>query len=193
MSNKAGRVFVVSSPSGGGKTTIVEQLLKRIPELKRSVSVTTRQPRVNEKEGEDYTFVSAKDFDVLRQKNELLEWAEVHGAFYGTPKKAILDALDAGKCLVLSIDVQGAERIRQFLGERSTLIFLMPPSIEDLRERLLSRNTETQDSLNRRLAAAKKEMACAVWYDEQIVNDDLDRAVDELTRRVQAHMGAVNV
>lgn len=189
MTTNKSLVFVVSGPSGGGKTTIVERLLKRVPELKRSISVTTREPRAGEKNGVDYLFVSQKEFDDMRQHNELLEWAEVHGSYYGTPKSAVMSALEQGQSLVLCIDVQGAERIRQFLGKRSVLFFLMPPSIEDLRERLMLRNTETKEAVDRRLKAAAKEMACAVWYDEQIVNDDLEFAVDKLTRRVQAHLG----
>lgn len=173
----SGRVVVISSPSGGGKTTVVRRLLRRMPRLVRSVSVTTRPPRGGERRGVDYEFVSPAAFTRLRRSGALLESANVHGAWYGTPKRAVLDAIRAGRDVVLSIDVQGARRIRRALGRRAMLIFLLPPSMDQLRQRLLRRRTDTPAAIRRRLAAARRELACASWYDYAIVNDRLSSTV----------------
>jgi guanylate kinase len=172
-----GRVFVISSPSGGGKTTVIQRLRRRVPRLARSISVTTRPPRRGERDGQDYRFVSEPAFRRLRRSGELLEWARVHEAYYGTPRSAVLGALAGDKDVILSIDVQGARQIRRALGMRAVLIFLMPPSLQDLRQRLVRRRTETPASIRRRLAAARREVACALWYDHCVVNDRLEQTV----------------
>lgn len=179
-----GRVFVISSPSGGGKTTVVQRLRRLVPRLVRSVSVTTRPPRPGERRGRDYRFVSEDAFRTLRRAGALLEWARVHGAHYGTPKAPIVEALRRGRDAVLSIDVQGARQVRRVLGRHAVLIFLVPPSLTDLRERLLRRRTETAPAIRRRLAAARRELACAAWYDYTVVNDQLGPTV----RQVRAIM-----
>jgi guanylate kinase len=171
------RVFVVSSPSGGGKTTVVERLLRVLPRLVRSVSVTTRPPRPGEWRGRDYRFVTPAAFQRLRRAGRLLEWASVHGQWYGTPKDPVLRALARGRHVVLCIDVQGARQVRRALGARAVLVFLLPPSMRRLRARLLRRRTESPAALRRRLAAARREIACARRYDHAIVNDRLDRTV----------------
>ena len=179
------RAFVVSSPSGGGKTTVVKQLLRAIPRLARSVSVTTRPRRLGERHGRDYHFVSPAAFQRLRRSGGLLEWARVHGACYGTPKRATRQLLAQGRSVVLSIDVQGARQVRRALGRQAVLIFLLPPSREALRQRLIGRRTETLTAIRRRLAAAARELACARWYDHQIVNDRLEDAVAHVVQLVR--------
>ena len=181
-----GRVFVISSPSGGGKTTVVERVLRTIPRLVRSVSVTTRAPRRGECRGRDYQFMSTASFDRLRRTGALLEWAWVHGAFYGTPKQFVLEALAQGQDVILSIDVQGARKIRRAFGAQAVLIFLVPPSLEDLRQRLLTRRTETAPEIRKRLTVAAQEIACASWYDHTVVNDRLQQAIARVKAIVRA-------
>ena len=177
---RQGRVFVISSPSGGGKTTVVERLRRAIPRVLRSVSVTTRLPRSGERQGYDYRFLSVAAFQRMRRTGALLEWARVHGAYYGTPKQAILRALADGKDLVLNIDVQGARQVRRALGTRAVLVFLVPPSLTRLRQRLRRRHTESPAVIRRRLTAARRELACASWYDHRVVNDRLSKAVRDV-------------
>ena len=175
---RQGRVFVVSSPSGGGKTTVVRRLLRTTPGLVRSLSVTTREPRPGERRGRDYQFVSPAAFQRLRRSGALLEWAKVHGAFYGAPKRPVTRTLAQGRDIVLSIDVNGARQVRRALGRRAVLVFLLPPSMRHLHQRLKRRRTETPGAIRRRLAAAKRELACAAWYDYTVVNDRLDQTVN---------------
>lgn len=177
---RAGRVVVISSPSGGGKTTVVRQLLARRRRTVRSVSVTTRPARPGERRGRDYRFISPAVFQRLRRGGELLEWAKVHGAYYGTPKRPTLRALARGREVMLNIDVQGARQVRRALGDRALLIFLVPPSLAHLRRRLLRRSTDAPSAIRRRLVTAKRELACAAWYDHRVVNDRLERAVREI-------------
>ena len=178
-------MFVISSPSGGGKTTVVERVQRTLPRLSRSVSVTTRPPRAGERRGREYRFVSPAAFQRLRRSGGLLEWARVHGAWYGTPKRPALHTLAQGKDVVLSIDVQGARQVRRALGKRAVLIFLMPPSIRRLRQRLARRRTETPSAVRARLSVARRELACAAWYDYRVVNDRLGRAVRDVGRIIQ--------
>ncbi|MBI3009692.1 MAG: guanylate kinase [Candidatus Omnitrophica bacterium] len=186
---RQGRVFVISSPSGGGKTTVVKWLTKQLPGLSRSVSVTTRPPRAKEKRGHDYQFVPRPVFEELRQSNAFLEWANVHGAFYGTLKGSVTKALQKGQNVILSIDVQGAKQVRKALKKQSVLIFLLPPSLKQLRQRLLSRRTETASSLRQRLAAARSEVACARWYDYVVTNDRLPETLRAVQAIIVAHSG----
>ena len=183
-----GRVFVISSPSGGGKTTVVKQVQKQLPRLLRSVSVTTRAPRPRERSGRDYRFVASGRFRHLIRSKQLLEWAKVHDAYYGTPRRPVMEALARGRDVILSIDVQGARQVRRALGKHATLIFLLPPSMADLRRRLTQRRTETPAAVRRRLAAAKRELACAAWYDHRVVNDRLTTTVREVKEIVEAEM-----
>jgi len=182
----SGRVIVISAPSGGGKTTVVARLLRRSPRLSRSVSVTTRRPRAGERDGRDYVFVSLAAFARLRRAGALLEWARVHGAYYGTPKRGVAEALARGRDVVLSIDVQGARQVRRALGRRAVLVFLLPPSMERLRQRLAGRRTESLAAIRRRLAEARREVACARWYDHVVVNDRLDQTVGRVAAIVRA-------
>jgi len=182
-----GRVFVISSPSGGGKTTVVERLRRRMPQLQRSISVTTRRPRPGERAGRDYRFVTPVQFQRMIRSKQLLEWANVHGAYYGTPKRPVLEAVARGRDMILSIDVQGARKVRRLLGLRAVLIFLLPPSMDHLRRRLRQRNTDALAAIRRRLAVAKREMACASWYDHRVVNDELNRTVARVRSIIRTH------
>ena len=180
------RVFVISGPSGGGKTTVIARLRRRIRGLGRSVSVTTRPRRAGERQGRDYRFISPAAFAALQRRRQLLEWAAVHGAWYGTPKQPVLQALARRRSVLLSVDVQGARAIRRLLGRRAVLIFLRPPSLTQLRERLLRRRTESPAAVRQRLAAARREMACAAWYDYTVINDRLDRTVRQVSAIIAA-------
>lgn len=189
MTSREGRAFVISSPSGGGKTTVVRRLRRRMPRLVRSVSVTTRPPRPGERRGREYVFVSAAEFRRLRRLGRLLEWAQVHGAWYGTPRRPIERALRRGRDVILSIDVQGARKIRRRLGRRAVLIFLLPPSLARLRERLRHRRTDSVEAIRRRIAAAKRELACAAWYEHRVVNDRLDDTVERVRAIIKRTRG----
>jgi len=177
---KRGKLFVVSAPSGAGKSTLCERLLNDGLGLMRSLSVTTRLPRAGEREGADYHFVSKKDFEAMAARDAFLEREENFGSFYGTPKRPIEEALEKGKSVLLNIDVKGAMNVRRAYPEESVLIFILPPSIEALKERLASRNSDTAETISARLKFARKEMSYKEKYDYRIVNDKLDAAYEEL-------------
>lgn len=175
-----GIVFVLSSPSGGGKTTAAQALVRRVPGLVRSVSVTTRPPRASEQRDVDYRFVTSQAFTRLRRRGALLEWARVHGACYGTPKAAVERAWRRGDDALLCIDVQGARTVRRRLGRRAVLIFLLPPSRDVLRRRLRARRTEPAEAIQQRLRVAQRELARVREYEYAVVNRRLAEAVDQL-------------
>lgn len=185
--HRTGWVFVISGPSGGGKTTLVSQLRRAMPRLVRSVSVTTRPPRSNERRGRDYHFVTPAQFQRMRRTGQLLEWARVHSAYYGTPKAPLVNALAQGRDAILSIDVQGARQVRRALGARAVLIFVRPASFGQLRQRLQRRRTDSPQAIRHRLVAARRELTCASWYDHTVVNDRVRQAVKQLCRIVSAH------
>jgi guanylate kinase len=170
---------VIAGPSGVGKGTIVQQVLARLPRLRLSVSATTRPPRPNEQDGVDYLFVSEDEFARLARTGALLEWAEVFGHRYGTPVREVQRALDAGHDVVLEIDVQGAHQVRERMPS-ALLILLAPPSMEELERRLRSRATEDAEDLARRLEKVTWELQQESWFDHVVVNDDVDRATDEV-------------
>lgn len=182
----SGRLFVISSPSGGGKTTAVRALLRQVPRLVRSVSVTTRPRRPSERHGAHYRFLSVEQFRELQRRGELLEWARVHGAYYGTPRRPIERALSRGRDVMLSIDVQGARKIRRRFGGHAVLVFLVPPSMDTLEVRLLRRRTDSPEAIRHRLEAARRELACAQWYDYVVVNHRLPAAIEQLKVIVMA-------
>ncbi len=179
-----GRVVVVSGPGGVGKGTVVQALRDRNPQIAVSVSATTRPPRAGEEDGVHYHFVDRDRFMAMVDAGEFVEWAEFNGNLYGTPWSSVRDAVSSGAPVVLEIDVQGA---RQVLEHRTaaldtTLVFLEPPSWEELAERLRGRGSESEDSLRARLAIGREEMAAAEWFDHRIVNETVDAAVDALER-----------
>jgi guanylate kinase len=172
-------LLVLAGPSGVGKGTIVDGLRARHPELWESVSYTSRARRPREVEGQDYRFVTREEFEKLRDAGGFLEWFEVFGDLKGTPRAPVEEHLAAGDDVLLEIDVQGALKVREMFPE-AVLVFVKPPSPEELRQRLESRGTETPEDLDRRLAAAAAEEAQAGEFDAVVVNDDVDRAVAEV-------------
>jgi len=176
-----GRLIVISGPSGAGKTTLLKKLFECCPELSSSVSATTRPPRQGEQDGVDYHFLSPQEFERRRSAGQFLESFQVFGRdyWYGTLEEEVAPSLAAGKSIVLEIDVQGAMAVLERYSQAIT-IFVKPSSMEELERRLRGRGTESQEWQARRLAAARRELDCAKWYQYQVVNDDVDRAVQEI-------------
>ena len=171
-----GILFVLSAPSGAGKTSISRELLARQPGLCQSVSFTTRPMRSGEQEGVDYHFVSPARFEQMVHEGAFAEWAEVHGNRYGTARATLQRAAAEGRDVLLDIDVQGAAQLRAS-GLEGVFIFILPPSMAELRQRLAGRNTDSAEVIERRLHNAVSEIRAAVHFDYIVVNDDLDRAV----------------
>lgn len=183
-----GQMVVISGPSGSGKSTICKRLLED-PRIVFSVSATTRKKREGEVEGRDYHFLTREDFKRHAERGEFIEHAEVYGNMYGTLRAPMQQALSEGKLYLLEIDVQGALQLKA-LGEPGVYVFIAPPDFEELRRRLVKRNTETPEMLERRLHKAEDEYRERVKYDHVVVNDDLDRAVKEI-RALVGLAGAV--
>jgi len=181
-SEQNGFLVILSAPSGCGKTTILSRLLKRHPDWVRSVSVTTRAPRPEEESGRDYEFVSSKKFQALRQNRQFLEWARVFTSYYGTLRKPVLDAVENGQIAVLTVDIQGHRSIRKvWMGKVSILsIFILPPSIQALRERLEKRSTDSAPEIETRIQKAEGEIKVAREYDATVINHDLDQTLHEI-------------
>ena len=181
-----GQLFIVSAPSGAGKTTLCREILNRFPRMRYSISHTTRLPRQGETPGKDYHFISAEAFETGISEGLWAEWARVHGHYYGTSARFLDEAREAGIDVLLDIDVQGARQmIRRFPD--SITIFIMPPSPEVLRQRLNGRGTESPDAVERRMAAADQEMAQRSIYRYTVVNDELDAAVAKLADIIHSH------
>lgn len=180
-----GRLVVIAGPSGVGKGSIVSALRRRHPELALSVSATTRPPRRGEVDGVAYRFLREADFAALIEADELLEWAEFTGHHYGTPARPVREALASGTDILLEIDVDGAGQVRRRFPA-ALLVLIVPPSLEELAARLRGRGTETEAAVAARLAVAERELAQAGLFDHQVVNDSLERAVDEVDR-ILAH------
>lgn len=172
-------LLVISAPSGAGKSTICRQLVDRIPNLVFSVSTTTRPPRKDETEGIDYHFVSESEFENMIEQEAFLEWAEVHNAYYGTSRQAVLDELEKGRDVILDIDVQGGEQIQKLYPE-AAMIFIVPPSMDELERRLRNRNTESEAEIKQRLSNARHELQSIHNYDFVVVNDTVEEAVGEV-------------
>jgi guanylate kinase len=186
MPSRRGLIFILSGPSGAGKTTLRRALLEALAELRYSVSFTTRAPRAGEENSRDYVFISIEEFEAGIRAGRWAEWAQVHGNYYGTSAEVLDQTLAAGRDLLLEIDVQGARQICARFPE-SVAIFIRPPSMDALRRRLEARGTESRAAIARRLENAAVEMAQAGCYRHVIVNDDLAAAVAELTAVVGSY------
>lgn len=178
--SRVGNLFVISGPSGAGKGTLLSKVIERIPDAWVSVSATTRNPRPGEEEGVHYYFLDKDHFLELVNHDGFLEWAKVHDNYYGTLKESVLEHMKAGEQVILEIDVQGALQVRNVIPE-AHLVFIEPPSLEELERRLRSRGTESDDVISSRMKTAEVELAQKMEYDIQVVNDDLEQAVNELT------------
>ncbi|MFH1479543.1 MAG: guanylate kinase [Candidatus Omnitrophota bacterium] len=174
-----GILFVISAPSGSGKTTLCSKLVDSLGEAGRSISMTTRPPRAGEKDGIDYIFIDREEFLKRKNKNEFLEWANVFDEYYGTPKKYVTHLLSKGHDVILSIDVQGAMKIQK-LKMKAVFIFILPPSMGMLEERLFGRSTDSKKDIKKRLKAAKTELKYLPRYDYVVVNNVLRSALDNL-------------
>lgn len=190
MKRKNGKIFVISAPSGCGKTTLLKKLLKeKNLRLVHSISMTSRPPREDETDGVDYYFTSRKAFEEKMKGGGFLEWEENFGNLYGTPKEFIEETISAGKNILLSIDVKGATNIRKRYPGRAVLIFILPPSMEALEERLRKRKTDDSYIISSRLKIARDEMEYKDRYDYSIVNDNLDRAYRKLKKIIKEEGG----
>lgn len=188
MSSRSGRLFVISASSGTGKTTLAHELLKEDKNLVASISCTTRPPRPNEQDGKDYFFISKKEFFERKKTNGFLEWANVFGKFYGTPKKEVEEQLRRGKDMLLLIDVQGAKKVKKTRPD-AVFIFLAPPSKEELKKRLEKRGTESKQEIDRRYRVATKELVelnDLKLCDYRIVNRYIPRALEVLKGIIRA-------
>ena len=185
IGRKKGLIIVISAPSGAGKTSLCKRLLQTSPLFYYSVSFTTRPPRKNEIEGVDYYFVSREEFQKMIERGEFVEWAEVHGHMYGTSAKLIDEAIKAKKEVVLEVDVKGGTEIKRRYPD-SVLIFLLPPSWEELEKRLRNRMTESDKEIKQRLVRAKKEVEYAPYYDYLVINDDINKALEKLLAIIEA-------
>lgn len=177
-----GRLLIFSAPSGSGKSTIVQYLMQEHPEfnLSFSISATSRPPRGKEQDGVEYFFLSPQDFKKKIENNEFLEYEEVYeDRFYGTLKNQVERQLEAGQNVVFDVDVKGGCNIKQFYGDRALSIFIQPPSVDELRRRLVSRATDDAEQIERRLAKAEEEMSYATRFDKILVNDNLETAKAE--------------
>ena len=173
---RRGLMLVLSSPSGAGKTTLSRRLLEQDKGVTRSVSVTTRKMRPGEKDGRDYTFIDRKGFDALIDNDELLEWAEVFDNYYGTPRKPVMDALAAGRDVLFDIDWQGTQQLREKARGDLVSVFILPPSVPELEQRLHKRAQDDYETIHRRMAKAADEMSHWAEYDYVVINRDLDQA-----------------
>lgn len=181
-----GKLIVFSAPSGSGKTTIVKQLLQRHPELEFSISATSRNRRQNEKEGKDYYFLTSDDFKQKIKNNEFVEWQEVYeNQFYGTLKTELYRIWNNNHHVVFDVDVVGGLNIKKMYPQQTLAIFVKPPSIDELRNRLMLRSTESKSSLEKRIAKAQWEMEFADKFDEIILNDNIETAVDNADKLIQ--------
>lgn len=187
--SKAGLLLVMTGPSGVGKSTLVRRVQEDLPEVRFSVSCTTREPRKGEVHGREYFFVSPDEFAARRSRGEFLEHAEVHGNCYGTLRDHVMDEVSSGAVMLLDIDVQGAAQVRK-TGQEAAFLFIQPPSFAVLEARLRGRGTDAADVIERRLRTAKSEIDQADLFDYRIVNDDLERAAADFVAWIEGLRGA---
>lgn len=176
-----GFLCVISGPSGVGKGTIVKEIMKQREDLDLSISVTTRYQREGEVDGRDYFFITLEEFAKMREENKLLENASVHDNFYGTPKSFVEDKINEGKIVILEIDVQGAKQIKENF-DNAIYVFVMPPRMKDIGERLHKRGTEDEDKIALRIENSKEEFRSITMYDYFLLNDEVDQATERLNR-----------
>ncbi len=191
LPQRRGIIFILSAPSGAGKTTLYHELRKIYPEIRLSVSCTTRARRPGEVDGRDYRFISARQFRAMKAGGDFAEWANVHGNLYGTPCTPLDWSIRTGKDILLDIDVQGARKIKRRYPE-AVSIFLQPPSLTELRRRLAARGTDGPEVIRRRLANAQGEMRQIIHYDYYVVNRDVKEAVCLLSSIVEAERAKVS-
>lgn len=180
-----GLLIVLSGPSGVGKGTVCSVLRKEQSDIVYSVSATTRSPRIGEVEGINYFFKTREAFQQMIQNNELLEWAEYVGNYYGTPRRFVEETIQQGKDIILEIEVQGALKVKQTYPE-GIFIFLIPPSLAELKNRIIHRGTENDENLIRRMNAAKEELKMLKYYDYAVVNDEISKAVKRIQAIIEA-------
>lgn len=181
----AGTLFIISAPSGAGKSTLVKMLMERVAGIGHSISYTTRQPRPGEQDGREYHFIDIATFAAMRDKDDFLEWAEVHGNFYGTSRSWLLEEMRAGRDTILEIDWQGAQQVRALIPG-TVGIFIVPPSIAELERRLQARGQDSAEVIQRRVAAALGELRHVSEFDFVIINNDLQEALEDLIAAVRA-------
>jgi guanylate kinase len=182
-----GKLIVISAPSGSGKTSIAKEIMKRNPSLTFSVSATTRAKRAGEVEGKDYFFLTKEEFNRRVAAGEFVEWEEIYGDYYGTLKREVDRALVSGEHIVFDVDVKGGLSIKREYPE-TLVVFIRPPSIEALRQRLVNRHTEDETTIARRMERVPMEMKMGEQFDHQVVNDELSLAIDEVQTIVKQHL-----
>jgi guanylate kinase len=190
--NKKGRLFIVTAPSGAGKTSLVKALVELCPQFKISTSHTTRKPRQGEREGVEYYFVNNVTFETLKNSGEFLEYAECHGAKYGTAMTPVEESIEAGKDIILEIDYQGAINVKKVFTNAISL-FIIPPSMATLQERLEKRGQNSEAEIKGRLAAAKEEISHLEKFDYVIINDKFDEALRDLKAVFNDSPGSINL
>ncbi|MGE0826589.1 MAG: guanylate kinase [Candidatus Binatia bacterium] len=189
---RQGILFLISAPSGAGKTTLSGHLLQRLSNLSLSVSYTTRLPRQGEQDGREYHFIGEAEFSRLREAHAFAEWARVHDCYYGTARAPLDEGLASGQDLLLDIDVQGVKQLRALYPTSSVAIFLLPPSWKELEQRLRSRHTESEEAITRRLKRAHEEAKELPMYHYLVINDDIERAVTTLQAIVLAERARIS-
>ena len=190
MLNRKGLLLVVSGPSGAGKGTICKALLNKNDQIKLSVSATTRKPRNGEVHGVNYFFIEKEEFTKMIENGEFLEYAQIYDNFYGTPKAAIIECLEKGQDVILEIEMQGARQIKEVYPE-GVFIFVLPPSLEELKSRIVGRGTETQEEIEKRFSCAFEEINQIVNYDYFIVNEDIEKSVNDVEAIISAEKNKV--
>ena len=182
---RKGRLFIISAPSGAGKTTLCQAVLSKLSHIVPSISYTTRPSREGEVSGKDYHFVSPQKFKAMIEEHAFAEWAMVHGHYYGTNKSLIEKKMQEGKDVLLSIDIQGADQLRKLYSDAIS-VFINPPSLKELKNRLVERKSDSETTIQKRLEVAKKEIAAAPSYQFQVVNDDFEKALQELISIIES-------
>ena len=192
MLDRKGLLLVVSGPSGAGKGTICKALLNKNDEIKLSVSATTRKPRNGEVHGVNYFFIEKEEFTKMIENGEFLEYAQIYDNFYGTPKSAIIECLEKGQDVILEIEMQGARQIKEVYPE-GVFIFVLPPSLEELKSRIVGRGTETVEEIEKRFSCAFEEINQIVNYDYFIINEDIEKSVNYVEAIISAEKNKVTI